>query len=151
MLTHLLFSLSQPIKVASDSDLCRNVHNKGLFCTFEWLPERKVWTALLDHYYVRASCCASFLFYEEINQLILYKRASKGNVEIIMNYPYSAKEGKATKAKQDFFCLNLTLLIWGKVLFPISFFFRLTLPFPLTWLGRGKEITEPSPLILRWN
>ena len=30
-------------------------------------------------------------------------------------------------------------------------FFRLTLPFPLTWLGRGKEINGPSPLILRWN
>ena len=50
---------------------------KGLFCTFEWLSERQVWTALLDHYYVRASCCASFLFCEGINQLILYKRASK--------------------------------------------------------------------------
>ena len=67
------------------------------------MSERQVLTALLDHYYVRASCCASFLFHEEINQLILYKRASRGNLEINMNYPYSSKEGKATKAKQDFF------------------------------------------------
>ena len=66
-----------------------------------------------------------------------------------MNYPYSAKEGKATKAKQDFFLSQSYSLKLREGFASYLIFFRLTLPFPLTWLGRGKEITEPSPLILR--